>query len=154
MHNPLWPRVTLKGRVQDHSCFWMVGVCTLNMYQWRIMYLLSQQCFLFVASFSRWFDFQQSPSSGESVSPAGTPLSAQAPKYGTLIPNRIFVGGIAANVSVEVSFSSIRQNFWCTAFSTVKVYIDQVIYTWLPQRQLPVCYWPTGCAAETALGCF
>lgn len=30
--------------------------------------------------------------------PCGTPLSG-APKYGTVIPNRIFVGGIAANVS-------------------------------------------------------
>lgn len=43
-------------------------------------------------------------SSGEvspaSVTPAGTPsLISQAPKYGTLIPNRIFVGGIAANTT-------------------------------------------------------
>ena len=43
-------------------------------------------------------------SSGEtspaSLTPAGTPaLGAHAPKYGTVIPNRIFVGGIAANVS-------------------------------------------------------
>ena len=43
-------------------------------------------------------------SSGEtspaSLTPAGTPaLGTHAPKYGTVIPNRIFVGGIAANVS-------------------------------------------------------
>ncbi|XP_064647872.1 protein boule-like [Lineus longissimus] len=41
-------------------------------------------------------------SSGE-VSPSSTPVSGitstHAPKYGTVIPNRIFVGGIAANTS-------------------------------------------------------
>ncbi|KAK2159914.1 hypothetical protein LSH36_143g00008, partial [Paralvinella palmiformis] len=39
-------------------------------------------------------------SSGEvsaAGSPSGTPIANQVPKYGTLIPNRIFVGGIAAN---------------------------------------------------------
>lgn len=36
------------------------------------------------------------------VTPSTTPLSGNhAPKYGTVIPNRIFVGGIAANVSIE-----------------------------------------------------
>lgn len=45
-------------------------------------------------------------SSGEtspaSLTPAGTPSlgGTHAPKYGTVIPNRIFVGGIAANVSL------------------------------------------------------
>ena len=42
-------------------------------------------------------------SSGEvsaAGSPSGTPIANQVPKYGTLIPNRIFVGGIAANVSM------------------------------------------------------
>lgn len=36
-----------------------------------------------------------------SATPSSTPLSStHAPKYGTVIPNRIFVGGIAANVSL------------------------------------------------------
>lgn len=46
------------------------------------------------------FDLFQT-SSGDvspSTTPCGTPLSG-APKFGTVIPNRIFVGGIAANVS-------------------------------------------------------
>ncbi|XP_033761447.1 protein boule-like [Pecten maximus] len=35
-----------------------------------------------------------------SITPCGTPLSGtHAPKYGTVIPNRIFVGGIAANTT-------------------------------------------------------
>lgn len=43
-------------------------------------------------------------SSSADVSPSATPSSTplggtHAPKYGTVIPNRIFVGGIAANVS-------------------------------------------------------
>ncbi|XP_015434077.1 PREDICTED: atrophin-1-like isoform X1 [Dufourea novaeangliae] len=42
----------------------------------------------------------------EGSSPASSPASATsltmaAPKYGTLVPNRIFVGGISANTSVE-----------------------------------------------------
>ena len=36
-----------------------------------------------------------------SLTPSGTPLSSgQMPKYGTLIPNRVFVGGIASDVSL------------------------------------------------------
>lgn len=47
--------------------------------------------------------------------PCGTPLSgSNAPKFGTVIPNRIFVGGIAANTS-EVE---LRQFF--TSYGAVK----------------------------------
>ncbi|XP_048754062.2 deleted in azoospermia-like isoform X4 [Ostrea edulis] len=50
-----------------------------------------------------------------SVTPSSTPLSStHAPKYGTVIPNRIFVGGIAANTS-ELE---LKQFF--TAYGAVK----------------------------------
>ncbi|KAL3832091.1 hypothetical protein ACJMK2_023815 [Sinanodonta woodiana] len=50
-----------------------------------------------------------------SITPCGTPLSGtHAPKYGTVIPNRIFVGGIAANTT-EVE---LKQFF--SAFGAVK----------------------------------
>ena len=40
-----------------------------------------------------------------STTPCGTPLSgSNAPKFGTVIPNRIFVGGIAANVCIQILF--------------------------------------------------
>ena len=59
-------------------------------------------------------------SSGEtsplSITPAGTPLSNQAPKYGTLIPNRIFVGGIAANE--QQNEQELKQFF--SAYGAVK----------------------------------
>ncbi|CAK9834167.1 Protein boule [Anthophora retusa] len=50
----------------------------------------------------------------EGSSPASSPASATsltmaAPKYGTLVPNRIFVGGISANTSVE----ELAQLFSC-----------------------------------------
>lgn len=57
-------------------------------------------------------------SSGEtsplSITPSGTPLSNSAPKYGTLIPNRIFVGGIAANQNEQ----ELKQFF--SAYGAVK----------------------------------
>ena len=52
--------------------------------------------------------FQSSADVSPSVTPSGTPLSGtHAPKYGTVIPNRIFVGGIAANVSLNVNLGFI-----------------------------------------------
>ena len=73
---------------------------------WTLFIILynTVQCTYFL-SHPVWGPFQTS--SGEvspvSVTPAGTPsLVTQAPKYGTLIPNRIFVGGIASNVSILV----------------------------------------------------
>ncbi|XP_061179827.1 uncharacterized protein LOC133188422 isoform X3 [Saccostrea echinata] len=50
-----------------------------------------------------------------SVTPSSTPLgSTHAPKYGTVIPNRIFVGGIAANTSEQ----ELKQFF--AAYGAVK----------------------------------
>lgn len=50
-----------------------------------------------------------------SVTPSSTPLSStHAPKYGTVIPNRIFVGGIAANTSEQ----ELKQFF--AAYGAVK----------------------------------
>lgn len=53
-----------------------------------------------------FFIFQSSASTGgtEGSSPASSPASAAslamaAPKFGTLVPNRIFVGGISASTS-------------------------------------------------------
>lgn len=34
------------------------------------------------------------------MTPKSTSLSGQVPKYGTLIPNRVFVGGISGDVSI------------------------------------------------------
>jgi len=43
--------------------------------------------------------------------PAGTPSLQTAPKYGTLIPNRIFVGGIAGNASERPpGFEPVQQS--------------------------------------------
>ena len=54
------------------------------------------------------FYFQTSSTDVSPTStPCGTPLSG-APKYGTVIPNRIFVGGIAANVSIVTVFVRAR----------------------------------------------
>ncbi|KAH3716345.1 hypothetical protein DPMN_059066 [Dreissena polymorpha] len=47
------------------------------------------------------------------TTPCGTPLSG-APKYGTVIPNRIFVGGIAANTTEQ----ELKQFF--SAYGAVK----------------------------------
>ncbi|XP_052682382.1 protein boule-like isoform X5 [Crassostrea angulata] len=50
-----------------------------------------------------------------SATPSSTPLSStHAPKYGTVIPNRIFVGGIAANTSEQ----ELKQFF--AAYGAVK----------------------------------
>ena len=62
------------------------------------------------------FLFQSADVSPTST-PCGTPLSgSNAPKFGTVIPNRIFVGGIAANVSINwVKFFKLFMNmnvFW------------------------------------------
>ncbi|VDL91469.1 unnamed protein product [Schistocephalus solidus] len=49
---------------------------------------------------------------GTLVSPAGQALlggSSNAPKFGTLIPNRIFVGGIPSNQELKTYFSSFGQ---------------------------------------------
>jgi len=49
------------------------------------------------------------------TTPSSTPLSGgHAPKYGTIIPSRIFVGGIAANTTD----AELKQYF--TAFGAVK----------------------------------
>ncbi|VDI70874.1 RNA-binding protein 24-like [Mytilus galloprovincialis] len=49
------------------------------------------------------------------ITPSTTPLSGtHAPKYGTVIPNRIFVGGIAANTTEDE-----LKNFFC-AYGAVK----------------------------------
>ncbi|XP_048242725.1 protein boule-like isoform X9 [Haliotis rufescens] len=53
------------------------------------------------------------------TTPSGTPLSGNhAPKFGTVIPNRIFVGGIAANVSSATTEAELKQFF--TAYGAVK----------------------------------
>lgn len=61
--------------------------------------------------------FQSSTSTGgtEGSSPAsspasGTSLAMAAPKYGTLVPNRIFVGGISANTS-EAELAQLFSNY-------------------------------------------
>ncbi|ELT90389.1 hypothetical protein CAPTEDRAFT_30326, partial [Capitella teleta] len=48
------------------------------------------------------------------LTPAGTPSLQSAPKYGTLIPNRIFVGGISGNATE----AELKQFF--TQFGAVK----------------------------------
>lgn len=52
--------------------------------------------------------------SSVSLTPIGTPQPGQMPKYGTLIPNRIFVGGISA----DMSEGELKQFF--SAYGAVK----------------------------------
>ncbi|XP_041365107.1 protein boule-like isoform X2 [Gigantopelta aegis] len=61
--------------------------------------------------------------SSADVSPSATPSDntlsgTHAPKYGTVIPNRIFVGGIAANVNSATTEAELKQFF--SAYGAVK----------------------------------
>ena len=58
------------------------------------------ECTLNALAFLFIFCVQSSTDVSPSATPNSTPLvGAHAPKFGTVIPSRIFVGGIAANVS-------------------------------------------------------
>ncbi|XP_014784800.1 protein boule-like isoform X5 [Octopus bimaculoides] len=50
--------------------------------------------------------------------PVGTPISTQAPKYGTVIPNRIFVGGITTTSPSQTTEAELKAFF--TSYGTVK----------------------------------
>ena len=66
-------------------------------------------------------------SSGEvsaAGSPSGTPTANQVPKYGTLIPNRIFVGGIAANVSMP-SFMSLYRSHRTDNLIAIVIHVER-----------------------------
>lgn len=71
-------------------------------------------CFLFLRSYGDYLNlhlpdalilcWQSSTDVSPSATPSSTPLvGTHAPKFGTVIPSRIFVGGIAANVSMAVT---------------------------------------------------
>ena len=71
-------------------------------------------CFLLLRSYGDYLNlnlpdalilcWQSSTDVSPSATPSSTPLvGTHAPKFGTVIPSRIFVGGIAANVSIAVT---------------------------------------------------
>lgn len=65
----------------------------------RIVSLLHKYCKIFYLLL--WKLFQSSSrESSLCMTPKSTSLSGQVPKYGTLIPNRVFVGGISGDVSI------------------------------------------------------
>ena len=70
---------------------------------------------------------QSSADVSPSATPSATPLvGTHAPKFGTVIPSRIFVGGIAANVSSELICVMCASDIW-SCLVHCKFVIDNMI---------------------------